>query len=66
MTSEQYAPDEPGSPRSTREAVREQVRRKGLQPLRSAEELRADVFDSDEELGEFLDHVYASRREGAA
>ena len=32
----------------------EQARRKGVRPIASVDELRADVFDSDEELDEFL------------
>ncbi|MGH3503606.1 MAG: hypothetical protein ACRDQA_22320 [Nocardioidaceae bacterium] len=45
-----------------RAAIEEQVRRKGLRPVESPEDLHADVWESDEELHEFLDHVYASRR----
>jgi hypothetical protein len=32
----------------------EQARRKGVRPIVSVDELRADVFESDEELDEFL------------
>ena len=32
----------------------EQARGKGVRPIASADELRADVFESDEELDEFL------------
>jgi hypothetical protein len=32
----------------------EQARRKGVRPISSMDELRADVFESDEELDEFL------------
>ena len=32
----------------------EQARRKGVRPIASVDELRADVFESDEELDEFL------------
>ena len=46
------------------ESVAEQIRRKGVKPLRSADELRADVWESDEELQEFLDQLYESRRSG--
>jgi hypothetical protein len=55
-----------GEPRHTAppESVAEQIRRKGIKPLRSADELRADVWESDEELQEFLDHLYESRRSG--
>ena len=31
----------------------EQARRKGVRPISSVDELRADVFESDEELDEF-------------
>jgi hypothetical protein len=44
------------------EALDEQVRRLGLRPVSSADEMaRDDVFDSDEELDAFLAHVYAER-----
>lgn len=46
------------------ESVAEQIRRKGIKPLRSADDLRADVWESDEELQEFLEHLYESRRSG--
>ena len=32
----------------------EQARRKGVRPIASVDELRANVFESDEELDEFL------------
>ena len=32
----------------------EQARRKGVRPISSVDELRAEVFESDEELDEFL------------
>jgi hypothetical protein len=55
-----------GEPRRSAqpESVAEQIRRKGIKPLRSANDLRADVWESDEELQEFLDHLYESRRSG--
>jgi len=41
-----------------RETLDEQARRKGAKPLTSMEELRADgVWESDEELQEFLDYL---------
>jgi hypothetical protein len=40
-----------------------QARRKGVRPIASADELRADVFESDEELEEFLADLEAFRRE---
>jgi hypothetical protein len=46
-----------------RESLDEQARRKGARPLTSMEELRADgVFESDEELQEFLDHLDRQRQ----
>lgn len=44
----------------------EQARRKGVLPIRSADELRADVFESDEELDEFLADLEAFRHEHLA
>ncbi len=47
--------------------VEELVRRKGLKPIRSVDELaRPGTFESDEELDEFLADLYASRRAGMA
>ena len=34
--------------------LEEQARRKGVRPISSVDELRAEVFESDEELDEFL------------
>jgi hypothetical protein len=46
-----------------RESLDEQARRKGAKPLTSMEELRADgVWESDEELQEFLDHLDRQRQ----
>ena len=46
-----------------RESLDEQARRKGAKPLTSMEELRADgVWESDEELQEFLDHLDQQRQ----
>ena len=44
----------------------EQARRKGVRPVASIEELRADVFESDEELDEFLADLEAFRHEHTA
>lgn len=53
--------------RSAREALDEQARRKGARPLRSAEELRNDeVWESDEELAEFLAYLEVARQPGSA
>ena len=44
------------------ESLDEQVRRRGLRPIGSVDELaRDDVFESDEELDAFLAHLHASR-----
>ena len=42
--------------------LRELARRQGVRPIRSAEDLAADVFESDEELDEFLAAVAEWRR----
>lgn len=39
-----------------------QARRKGVHPITSVDELRADVFESDEELVEFLANLKTFRR----
>lgn len=44
----------------------EQARRKGVRPITSADELRADVFESDEELDEFLADLETFRHEHMA
>lgn len=50
-----------------RESLDEQVRRLGLRPVASADDMaRDDVFDSDEELDAFLAHVYAERHANLA
>ena len=50
-----------------RESLDEQVRRLGLRPVRSVDDMaRDDVFDSDEELDAFLAHVYAERHANLA
>jgi hypothetical protein len=40
----------------------EQARRKSVRPIASVDELRAYVFESDEELDEFLADLKAFRR----
>jgi len=46
-----------------RETLDEQAKRKGAMPLTSMEELRADgIFESDEELQEFLDWLDRERQ----
>jgi hypothetical protein len=58
-----FAGPEPGS--YTAE-LDEQARRKGVRPITSADELRADVFESDEELEEFLTDLEMFRHEHQA
>lgn len=53
-----FAEPEPGSYAAELE---EQARRKGVHPIASVDELRADVFESDEELDEFLADLEAFR-----
>lgn len=44
------------------ESIDEQARRKGICPIRSADDLAHDgIFDTDEELDAFLAHVAAMR-----
>ena len=43
--------------------VEELARRQGVHPVESVEDMaRPGIFESDEELEEFLAHVYAARR----
>ena len=58
-----FAEHEPGSYAAE---LDEQARRKGVRPIASADELRADVFESDEELEEFLADLEAFRHEHLA
>lgn len=44
----------------------EQTRRKGVHPISSVDELRADFFESDEELDEFLADLEEFRHEHTA
>ncbi len=47
--------------------VEELARRQGVGPVASIDDLaRPDLFESDEELDEFLAMVYANRRAGLA
>jgi len=58
------AEHEPNRPRSGRRmSVDELARRTGLHPVRSAGDLACDgIFETDEELDEFLAHVAEMRR----
>lgn len=50
-------------PQRGRVSLDELARRKGVRPVESVEEMAQDgVFDSDDELDSFLEHVYAARR----
>jgi len=50
------------SPATRPESIDEQTRRKGIRPVESIEDMAQDgVFESDEELEQFLAHVYAAR-----
>ncbi len=60
-------PDNPDYSRqpstSGTETLEEQLRRKGVQPIRSEDDLACDgIFETDEELDEFLAYTYAARR----
>jgi hypothetical protein len=47
--------------------VEELLRRQGIRPIESVDELACpDLFESDEELDEFISFVYASRHAGLA
>lgn len=46
--------------------LEEQARRKQVRPIESVDELRADVFESDDELDEFLADLRAFRHEHLA
>ncbi len=49
------------------ESLDEQVRRRGLKPITSVADLVCEgIFDTDEELDEFLAYTYAARRSDLA
>jgi len=55
------------SPEARPESIDEQVTRKGIRPVESVEDMAQDgVFESDEELEQFLAHVYAARHAALA
>lgn len=57
----------PERPASGHVPVAELAQRQGVSPISSAADLeRAGVFESDEELEDFLTDLYASRRSGLA
>ena len=57
------SPDYAGeSPEIRPESIDEQVKCKGVRPVESVKAMAQDgVFESDEELEQFLAHVYAAR-----
>jgi hypothetical protein len=58
-----FAKPQPGSYAAE---LDEQARRKGVRPIASVDELRADVFESDQELEEFLADLEEFRHEHMA
>jgi hypothetical protein len=56
--------DAAGSPRPRRpETIAEQIDRKGVHPITSVDELRADaIWESDDEVDEFLASLQARRQ----
>jgi hypothetical protein len=57
----------PEWPTGERVPAEELARRQGVQPVTSVDDLaRPGLFESDDELDEFLADLYASRRAGAA
>ena len=55
-----------GRRRSYAAELDEQARRKGVHPIASVDDLRADVFESDEELDEFLADLKEFRHQHVA
>ena len=48
-----------------RRSIEELARQQGVRPIKSVDDLAQDgIFESDEELGEFLAELYAFRRAG--
>jgi hypothetical protein len=57
----------PADDASHRESLDEQVRRRGLRPVESVDDMAQDgIFESDEELDAFIAHVYAERHANLA
>jgi len=55
------------SPEARPESIDEQVKRKVIRPVESVEDMaQPGVFESDEELEQFLAHVYAARHTNVA
>jgi hypothetical protein len=47
-------------------SIEELARQEGVRPVRSFDDMRADVWNTDEELDEFLADVRASRQDDVA
>jgi hypothetical protein len=43
-------------------SIEELARQQGVQPVESVDDMRVDLWDSDEELEQFLDDLRASRQ----
>jgi len=62
-SSAEHAPRLPQRKPAAHVPAEEQLRRQGVRPIASADELAfPGVWESDEELDEFLADLYASRR----
>ena len=58
--SAEYSPNVPGKPASVDQLFRDV-------PVQSAKDLACEgIFDTDEELDEFLEHLYAAHRADSA
>jgi hypothetical protein len=60
MDGKEFAKLLPCAPRSV--SVAELARQQGVRPVEKVEDMHADLWDSDEELEEFLADVHASRQ----
>ena len=53
--------------RSPEETIEEQARRKGIKPVTDLADMACEgIFESDEEMEEFIAYTYRCRREGRA
>jgi hypothetical protein len=67
MTSGAERIEQPPAGRRRHESLDEQVRRRGLKPIKSVDDLACEgVFETDEELDAFLAFTYAARRSDMA
>ncbi|GAA1816511.1 hypothetical protein [Planosporangium flavigriseum] len=59
--------EQPQTGRRPHASLDEQVRRRGLKPIKSVDDLVCEgIFETDEELDEFLAFTYAARRSDMA